>query len=65
MALATTKAEGQVGPKIDLKEAIARDWKNPGRLKEHFDTWVKSQPPTMAVALATLAGSGQVRSVLL
>lgn len=42
-------------------EVIKRDWNSPKKLGAALDAWSKKQHPAMEVALATIAGSGQVR----
>jgi len=42
-------------------EVLKRDWNSPKKLGASLDAWSKQQHPAMEVALATIAGSGQVR----
>lgn len=46
----------------DLAAAIGRDWREPKKLQQAFDVWVKQQHPVLEVLTATIAGSGQVRA---
>ena len=42
-------------------EVLKQDWNSPKKLGAALDAWSKKQHPAMEVALATIAGSGQVR----
>ena len=49
---------------IDAPGALAvikRDWNSPKKLGAALDAWTKQQHPAAEVALATIAGSGQVK----
>lgn len=47
---------------IDLFEDIREHWRQPKLLLSRFQTWVTHQPIAVEALVATLAGSGQVRS---
>jgi hypothetical protein len=42
-------------------ETLKRDWRSPKKIGAALDAWAKQQHPALEVALATIAGSGQVR----
>jgi hypothetical protein len=47
---------------IDLFEDIREHWRQPKLLLSRFQTWVTHQPIAVEALVATLAGSGHVRS---